>query len=70
MDLFGLFFFGSPILIAAIPALILFKKLKAKNSKWKWLFSIGTGIIIYLFISAILTAIVVSQLTITRGGGY
>jgi len=70
MDLFDLFFFGSPILIAVIPALILFKKLKTKHSKWKWLFSIGTGIIIYFFIGAILTVIVVSQLSITRGGGY
>jgi len=70
MDLFGLFFFGSPLLIAVIPALILYKKLKTKQSKWKWLFSIGMGVIVYFFVGAIIAAIVVSQFTITRGGGY
>ena len=70
MDLFGLFFFGSPLLIAVIPALILYKKLKTKQSKWIWLFSIGMGVIVYFFVGAIIAAIVVSQFTITRGGGY
>ena len=70
MDLFGFFFFGAPLLVALIPALILYKKLKTKQSKWKWLFSIGTGVIVYLIIGAIIAAIVVSQFTITRGGGY
>ncbi|MFT4898228.1 MAG: hypothetical protein ACI9U0_000002 [Flavobacteriales bacterium] len=70
MDLFGFFFFGAPLLVALIPALILYKKLKTKQSKWKWLFSIGTGVIVYLIVGASIAAVVVSQFTITRGGGY
>lgn len=70
MDLFRWFFIGVPLIIALIPTVLLYKKLKAKQSKWKWLIPIGIGIVVYIIISAIIAAVIISQVSISRGGNY